>query len=447
MLNRYRLRPLLVLFVAAIALFSLTGSANAEEIYQGDTIPAGTTVENDVILSGDDIAVAGDVDGDLFAFGSNITIDGDVNGSIYAIGQNIAVNGSVDGSVYSLALSLALGGESLIENNLYYVGVQFASGKGSQIGRDMNGAMLSARLGGGVGRDTKAIIGLLELIRFAMDMQKGFPAFSSVNGTPATLLADRLAAGAPFSFMASGAAGEVSSAIPASDVAAHSPTPVHGRLAKTVRLSPTAQNVGEQTAVANPLADAGIELLRRLVMFLIVGGLLAWLRPDALDEWAGEARRRPLSSLGNGFVFYFVGFVALLFMLFLALAVGLALFRIQLGELAWVFWGISFSGIGLGFWLFLALLVFVSKVIVAYLGGLFLLEKIYPQAADHKIWPLLSGLLVYLILVALPYLGWFISLLVTWLGMGAALIVCRRRASRVEEAVFADQEATAVPAK
>ena len=33
---------------------------------------------------------------------------------------------------------------------------------------------------------------------------------SSVNGTPATLLADRLAAGAPFSFMAAGAAGEVS---------------------------------------------------------------------------------------------------------------------------------------------------------------------------------------------------------------------------------------------
>ncbi|HFQ92465.1 MAG TPA: hypothetical protein ENK32_00515 [Anaerolineae bacterium] len=282
----------------------------------------------------------------------------------------------------------------------------------------MNGVMLSARLGGSVGRDTKAMIGLLELIRFAMDMRTGFPDSSSV--IPA----------------ASEAMAQITT------------TPSRTRQAKTARLSPPAQDEGEQTAVpSNPWADAGVELLRQLVMFLIVGGLLAWLRPDGLDEWAGEVRRRPLSSLGNGFVFYFVGFIALLFMLFLVLAVGLILFRIQLGELAWVFWGIGFSGIGLGFWLFLALLVFVSKVIVAYLGGLFLFEKIYPPAAGHKVWPLLVGLLIYLILVAVPYLGWFVGLLVTWLGMGAVLIVYRRRASRVEDAVFADQEATAVPAK
>lgn len=417
-LNRYSLRPFLALFVVVVALFSLTGSANAEEIYQGDTIAAGTTVENDVILSGTDITVAGDVDGDLFAFGNNITIDGDVSGSVYAIGQNIEVNGQVGGSVYSLALSLALGEESQIENNLYYIGVQFSSSKGSQIGRDMNGVMLSARLGGSVGRDTKAMIGLLELIRFAMDMRTGFP--------------------------------DSSSAIPAASetMAQITTNSSRTRQAKTARLSPPAQDEVEQTSgTGNPLADTGIELLRQLVMFLIVGGLLAWLRPDALDEWAGEVRQRPLSSLGNGFVFYFVGFIALLFMLFLVLAVGLILFRIQLGELAWIFWGIGFSGIGLGFWLFLALLVFISKVIVANLSGLFLFEKIYPQAAGHKVWPLLVGLFIYLILAAIPYLGWFVSLLVTWLGMGAVLIVYRRRASRVEDAVFADQEATAVPAK
>ncbi len=417
-LKRYRLRPLLALFVVAVAFFSLTGSANAEEIYQGNIIPAGTTVENDVILSGDDITVAGDVDGDLFAFGNNITIDGNVSGSIYAVGQNIGINGQVGGSVYSLALSLALGEKSLIENNLYYIGVQFTSSKGSQIGWDMNGVMLSARLGGSVGRDTKAMIGLLELIRFAMDMRTGFPDSSSV--------------------------------IPAvSDTMAQiTDAPARTRQAKIVRLSSPVQEEGKRTSgTGNPVADAGTELLRQLVMFLIVGGLLAWLWPDLLNEWAGEVRQRPLSSLGNGFVFYFVGFIALLFMVFLVLAVGWGLFRIQLGELAWIFWGIGFSGIGLGFWLFLALLVFVSKVIVAYLGGLFLFEKIYPQAAGHKVWPLLAGLLIYLILVAVPYLGWFVGLLVTWLGMGAVLIVYRRHASRVEDAVFADQEATAVPAK
>jgi len=418
LLNRYHLRPFLALFVVVIALFSLTGSASAEEIYQGDTIAAGTTVENDVILSGTDITVAGDVDGDLFAFGNNITIDGNVGGSVYAIGQNIAVNGQVGGSVYALALSLALGEESLIENNLYYIGVQFSSSKGSQIGRDMNGVMLSARLGGSVGRDTKAMIGLLELIRFAMDMQKGLPDSSSVLPAPSEVIA------------------QITDA------------PARTRQAKTVRLSPPAQDEGERTTGAdNPVAAAGIEFLRQLIMFLIVGGLLAWLLPDLLNEWAGEVRQRPLSSLGNGFVFYFVGFIALLFMLFLILAVGLGLFRIQLGELAWIFWGIGFSGIGLGFWLFLALLVFVSKVIVSYLGGLLLFEKIYPQAADHKVWPLLVGLLIYLILLAVPYLGWFVGLLVTWLGMGAVLIVYRHRASRVEDALFADQAATAVSAK
>ncbi len=418
LLNRYRLRPLLALFAVTIALFSLTDSASAEEIYHGDTIPAGTTVENDVILNGDNVTVAGNVDGDLLAVGNNITIDGNVSGSAIIIGQNVVVNGQVGGSLYALALSLSLGEKSRIENNLYFAGVQFTSGKGSQIGRDMNGVMLSARLEGSVGRDIKAMIGLLELIRFALEMQSGFP--------------------------------DASSAIPAlSDaIAQQTGEPARFRYAKTAPLAPPAQDSDGQTAVPdNPLAGMGIELLRRLVMFLIVGGLLAWLWPDLLGEWADQVRQRPFSALGNGFVFYFTGFIALLFALFLALAVGLVLFRIQFGELAWIFWGISFSGIGLAFWLFLALLVFVSKVIVAYLGGLFLFEKIYAPAASHKVWPLLAGLFIYLILAAVPYLGWFVGLLVTWLGMGAALIVYRRRASQIEDALLAGPAATAASAK
>lgn len=403
------------MFLAMAALIIFIGPANAEEIYQGDTVPAGTTIENDVILNGTDILVAGNISGDLLAVGNNITIDGNVGGSAILIGQNITLNGQVSGSVYTLSVSLELGEASLIDRSLYYAGVQFASKQGSKISWDMNGVMLSARLGGSVGRDTKAMIGILEIVRFFMDTRTGFTAVPTTS--PAVV--------------------QLAPETKSSKLILNTTT---GRThqAKTI---PAAVPARQTEEASSPAANWAIELLRQLVMFLIVGGIMAWLWPNLLNDWAGVVPQRPLPALGNGIVFYIVGFIASLFFVFLVLAAGLGLFRIQLGELAWITWGIGFSGVGLGFWLLIVLVSFGSKVIVSYTGGLLIFERVFPQAAGRKVWPMLAGLVIYLLVMGIPYLGWIISMLVTWLGMGAVLIVYRKRGvDQVEAAITADRD-------
>jgi hypothetical protein len=71
------------------------------------------------------------------------------------------------------------------------------------------------------------------------------------------------------------------------------------------------------------------------------------------------------------------------------------------------------------FTLFQVAITFLSKAIVAYLVGTFILSKIASHIMQYRILPLLLGLLIYVPLAAIPYLGTFIGLVVTLFGLGA----------------------------
>jgi hypothetical protein len=62
---------------------------------------------------------------------------------------------------------------------------------------------------------------------------------------------------------------------------------------------------------------------------------------------------------------------------------------------------------------------YVSKIFVAYLGGRLLLARYKPEFAESKIWPLVIGLVIFVILAAIPWLGGLVSLVVVLFGLGA----------------------------
>jgi hypothetical protein len=86
------------------------------------------------------------------------------------------------------------------------------------------------------------------------------------------------------------------------------------------------------------------------------------------------------------------------------------------------------------FTLFLAATTFLSKAIVAYMAGTFVFSKVAPGALQYRILSLLLGLLVYVPLASIPYLGSFIGLAVTLLGLGA-IWLSRKQAPQPVEAV------------
>jgi hypothetical protein len=66
-------------------------------------------------------------------------------------------------------------------------------------------------------------------------------------------------------------------------------------------------------------------------------------------------------------------------------------------------------------------------VIVAYLVGQLILERVAPRAAGQRLWSLLVGLVLYVLLASIPGLGWVIVVLVTALGLGATWLLYRER--------------------
>jgi uncharacterized membrane protein len=57
--------------------------------------------------------------------------------------------------------------------------------------------------------------------------------------------------------------------------------------------------------------------------------------------------------------------------------------------------------------------------------GTLILRRLAPKSLQYKILPLLLGLLIYVLLVWLPYFGWVVAVLVNAVGLGAAWLAFR----------------------
>ncbi len=397
-----RMQLLTLLLLVFVGLFMIPSTALADNaVLQGDTIASGETVENDVLLTGTDISLNGAVAGDALILGRTIVINGDVAGSMIVIGENVVMNGQVDGSVYSVAVSYSLLADGSIGRSLYFLGISLITEKESEISRDLTAITLGARQAGNVGRDTKIISGLIEIGRLVLDRLNAVTTGKTISA-------------------ALPAAGR--SAVPQigqSNIFAASIGPA-GSAPRTMQAQeePPAEDNADTTG-ANTFGDWLIGRLRELITYLLIGGLLIWLFPKMLDNWATQVRKKPLAAGGWGLISYIVGFVAAIIFFLLILVVGISFAFITLWSLAWAWWAVGFSALALAFSLFLVAIAFISKIIVAYLFGRLLFERFGSRPDMRKPWPLLVGLIVYVLLCGLPYIGWAISLIVTFLGLGA----------------------------
>jgi hypothetical protein len=80
---------------------------------------------------------------------------------------------------------------------------------------------------------------------------------------------------------------------------------------------------------------------------------------------------------------------------------------------------------------------YVAKVIVSFLGGRLILARLKPDWAEGRAWPLVVGIVLFVIITAIPILGWLINLVVVLLGLGALWLLGRdvyqqKRAAPVE---------------
>jgi len=398
-------RSLIITTLVIIINLGYFQTASAQGIVLGDTVPSGTTVNSDGILFGDRISINGTVDGDVLAVGGEVVIDGNVNGSLIVVGNNVSIDGEVGGTVYVGSIKLDLGPKTNLARNLYFAGLRFANAEGSVVERDLKAAVFSdATFNGTINGNFNTIVGPVKFFELIMNKVDEAGLFSSA--LPINTLT------------------EEQNILPPNQT-----NGVHIAMTSMSGLLP-AFNIIEKVEI---MQAGGIDweaigtwLLDRLRDFgtLLIFGLLAiWLIPKVITGSTEKLSSKPLPSTGYGLLglviaFNIAGLVILL--AFLILAIGLFLGFTTMWELAWAFMALGFFSLGLAATIFALFVLYISKVIVAYMVGRSIIDRIAPKIAKYKVLSLLLGLIIYVFLVSIPILGFVIAIFVTAVGVGAA---------------------------
>lgn len=94
-----------------VAMLALPSVASAAEVQHGDpsyTLAAGQEVNTDLIVAADRTEIDGTVNGDLIVFSNSVIVNGHVTGDVLAFAQTVRLDGPVDGNVRVMCQTLSL---------------------------------------------------------------------------------------------------------------------------------------------------------------------------------------------------------------------------------------------------------------------------------------------------------------------------------------------------
>jgi len=412
-----------------IALLTLTFTtpARAFDGRSGENIEikAGEVIEDDLYVTANEFVLEGTVKGDLIVFGTTITINGTVEGDLIAAGQSIVINGTVTDDARIAGAELQIGKTALIGGDVIAAGASLEAQDGSAIAGELVVGAGQALLEGSIIGDVLAGTGSLELNgEFGGDIsvQVGEPGESGPAPSmympqsdinfpkvkPGLNIAEdakikgnlEYTQSRDIKIPANTVAGKITRTEPVVDSAAveHKPTPI-------------------QTATSWTF-----DLLRTIATLIVFGLLLGWLAPAFMKSLMEKMQSQPVASLGWGLVAYAAFFFAIL-VIIVAMVAGAILFGVLTlggvsGTIIWVGILAIFTMI-IGF---ILITVFLTKIIVAWLGGKLILSRFNPALAEHKVWPLVIGVVLIALLLALPYVGWLFGIIAMFIGLGALWI-------------------------
>jgi cytoskeletal protein CcmA (bactofilin family) len=402
-------KMILWLMVATFIFLPLR-SAWAQGGYPEGQIPAGTTIQGSLFLNASNVKIDGIVDGNVFAIGKTVEVNGEIKGDLIVFSRLVQIEGSLDGHLYAVNSRLILGSGARIGQDALVLALIFRMLEGSTIARDLYLVSLAGQLSGSIGRDQKAYIGLLELLSMIFGENNPLrPLLPSIESSiqPAVK---------PASFSV-----EPEHRLP---LMSGLGIPVFGLAAALEAMAPAAAIDG--AAVGNWL----LAQLKILVPLLLIGLLLLWQFPRFLQGATDNLRKRPWASLGNGLVAFFVFCGAGILAVALVVALGFFFSFLDLDVMAWLTWVTGLGTAGIVLAVFYAACVLVSKILLAYLVGSFLLGRVPEKTWGRRFWMLLLGLVIVVLVLAIPTLGWVIAVLAMLFGLGAMYLYLRNQWQR-----------------
>lgn len=364
----------LTIFLSLILVLPLATKASYNPKQQQVYIPASENREGNVYLAGQSIVIDGDINGDLIAIGQSIEVNGQIGGDLIAAAQSLNINGEIKGNIRALGENINLNGTT--EKNITLLGANINFNETANTGWDFLFLASNTNIKGSIAGELR---GIAEIININGKIGK------NVNIT----LNDR----------ANGSLNIYSDAI------------INGNLNYTAKNDAnisTKEAVGGKITKSSPKKSQSQEtanwLWRKLYYLfsaLIIGLIIVSIFRKKIKNLDNQLPDKIKKSIGPGLLILLVTPLASLF-------------------IAATFIGLPLALIIFFFWL---IALYLAKILVAIVFGLWLSKKFFEKYKDNVIFIMTIGVTAAWIVFSLPYIGNLLAIMATILGLGFIYIL------------------------
>lgn len=364
-----RLTVLLTLLgLVLLGSLSTVGVIAAQSFHSGTNVIINQDQPIDATLyaAGSNVTIDTDVNGDVFCAGQTVTINGRVRGDVICAGQTVKINGKVDGDIRVAGQSVTVG--AAVTGSLTAAGQSFVLEKSGTITRDATVMANTAELRGKVGRDVVAA---------ATNLLVAGEVGRNISAEVTNLeLASTAKVTGDINYTSNNSLVRANGAV------------VDGVIRQTTPPPTVNTNVDWFGFIV------GLYLYW-FVAFLIVGMVIALLLPKALHVVSDRALSSPWWPL-------LVGFVAAVVVPFVFAVLAATFFGLPLAFIIGIAW---------------CLILLLSGSFFAYFIG-----RIVLRESTNPLPIMLIGIVILMVLYAIPIINVLAFLATVWYGTGMILL-------------------------
>lgn len=340
----------------------------------GDTVEINGVVDGDVYCAGKTVMVTGTVNGDVLCAGQTVRVTGPVSGSIRTAGQTVTLDGTVQRSLNAFGQTISVEKNAVVDGDAVIAGQTMMVG--GTLAKGLVGAGDTVSLDGTIGGDMNLAVATLQVGDKA-----------NVQGK-LTYESQKDAVVAP------------------------------GAVVGTLIKQPVRKEMGDWQKPQKKLPEFmgamskpwPVNAIGSIVTFILVGFVMAFLFPRKTQDVVDTVKQYPGRSIGIGILTLLVSPVIFFILLVTIIGIPLAIL----------------------FALFMALVLFLSKLFVALWAGREIATSFWGKSKENWLVITLIGVTISWLLFSLPFVGWLVGGIAMMTGVGAmvSVMVTRKPATK-----------------
>ncbi len=177
----------------------------------------------------------------------------------------------------------------------------------------------------------------------------------------------------------------------------------------------------------NQVGDWGVNRLRHLAIAYIFGVLVLLIFPRRFEYWTEKAASSPMLAGAWGLVVFIIGISIAILLGVLILPIAIFFYSLTLNSLGTITLSLGYFGLGLALTVFIIFVFYVSKVVVVFLVARLILARLIPRIAGYRFLVLFLGMILFVLVVSIPYIGWIINLIIALVGTGGIWLGMRMK--------------------